>query len=432
MRTFLFSAFFYLLVAAVAVPDRFNFGIGPFSTVSVVDIALLMGVIFVCARFLFFLSPVYIGPSFLATAVLLPVAISILSIIWASDKSQSLTSEIKYVYSATCYFIALQFGRGQSKQLIVVLLVMIFFSWLAGSVAMYLGVPGFSYFVAESVAITQSETYDLFASIYTRLGHPYIGQSNDYGPPLALLGFVFLGYARFKKSVSIGVVSGLAFGACFFTFSRGLIGALIIGGITYALLARVSIRRLTIVGIGLGFAIALGWLCVSNISIRLDDRQINAGEIVGNRLNQENIDSRLRNYRDALKLVVESPLLGYGAGFRERTNSFVVDAVHNAYLEQWKYFGLILGTITSLCYVAIAIYFFRWRIGFFRSAALTDAIACGWLVLLISSTVETFFEATVPRALLYFILGLCVCLVTKSPLARATNEPTGSNARSRE
>jgi len=130
-------------------------------------------------------------------------------------------------------------------------------------------------------------------------------------------------------------------------------------------------------------------------------------------LSEANVEVRLEGYREALASIADKPLLGYGVGHYDisRPDSFL--SVHNAFLEQWKYFGIIFGTVTVACYVAIMAYFLSVRRRLNEWSRFTDALGCAWLCLLVISLVGTFFEATTPRAITYFLLGLCVSVCNR-------------------
>lgn len=421
MRTASSTFCLFLLVAAVAVPYRFNFVAGPFTTVSILDMALIVSTIYLCARYLLLL-PFYVGPRVLSISVLAPVVVAILSIAWAENTALSGASAIKYVYTALCYFVAVQFGRGWSRTTLTRLLSVVLISWLAGSIAMYLAVPGFDFFVAESTRFTQSEILDLIASMYTRLAHPYLGQSNDYAPLLAFLGFILLGYARLHRSMSAGVFAGLSFVSSALTFSRGVIAAILLGLVVYAICVRASISRLAVAGITVSLGVILVSFSLKDITVELADRQFDLASTVESRFGMDSIDERLESYEDALVLVREKPFLGYGVGFYDASGRLV--SVHNAYLEQWRYFGIVLGTVTSICYLLPLVYFFGLRARAPHTAAWSDAVACGWLVLVVSSSVETFFEASVPRAVIYLLLGLCVGMTAELLRSRSRTVQT--------
>jgi O-antigen ligase len=415
---------FWLLVAAVAFPLRTDFVVGPFTTISALDIALIIATAYFFGRFLC-LTPIYVGPNTLSISVLTPPFVALLSLMWATNTTLAAIGAVKYLYGALIYFVALQFGIGLPQRRFIQVILIILFSWLVGSAAMYLGIPGFHYFVSESRGLTDAETLDVLASIYTRLGHPYIGQSNDYGPLLALLGFILLGYARTLKNRLLLAISGLAFLACILTFSRGLIVGLLIGFGVYSIIARVSRKRLVVLGIALVIGAFLSGLIARELSIRLD-REIELADMVASRLSYENVHFRLEGYQQTLEQISDRILLGYGAGYYDTNDPAGLVAVHNAFLEQWRYFGIVLGTITSACYIAIMLFFFHMRGRGHQASFLADAMASAWLCLLLASQVETFFEATTPRAVIYFILGLCAAVFEKNSAQSARSESGAS------
>ena len=111
----------------------------------------------------------------LAAAVLVPAFLALGSLLWTVDAGLTAAATVKYFYAALVYFAALQFADDLDLKTLVRACLVILFGWLLGSVAMYLDVPGFGFFIPQSLVLSESETFDLFASIYTRLGHPYVG-----------------------------------------------------------------------------------------------------------------------------------------------------------------------------------------------------------------------------------------------------------------
>jgi O-antigen ligase len=301
----------------------------------------------------------------------------------------------------------LQLAEDLDLKTLVSACLVILFGWLLGSLAMYLDVPGFAFFIPQSLVLSESESFHLFASIYTRLGHPYVGQSNDYGPLLALLGFVLLACARLRAGRWLTAASALAFLSSLLTFSRGLVVGLFAGLVLYAWISRVPLKRVTIAASATVVAFAILTFAAAELPVVIDDREIEIKETVQSRLSDVTIVARLEGYLETLELVLERPLLGFGAGYFDRSHPDALIAAHNAFLEQWKYYGVVLGSLSIACYLVIPGYFFRARQNL-GASAFYDAMACAWVFLLVTSFAETLFEATIPRAMIYFVLGLCV------------------------
>jgi len=396
---------FWLLVAAFAYPARVDFAVGPFTTISVLDLALMVCAGSLGMRFLA-LGAVRAGPLTLAIAVLAPPFMALASLLWAVNAALTAATTIKYFYAALMYFVALQLGEHLRFEDFARACVAILLSWLLGSLAMYLGVPGFAYFIAQSAEVSEGESVHVFASLYSRLGHPYIGQSNDYGPLLVLLGFVLLGFARVKAERWLIGASALAFLSSVLTVSRSLILTLVLALSLYALLARVPLKR--VIAVALAAVLGAGMLAYlgGKVSLTIHGEEVDLAQIAEDRLSDETILARAEGYRETLGLVADRPWLGYGAGYFDPTYPDALIAAHNAFLEQWKYFGTVLGTLSIACYLAIAVYMLRMRRAW-HGRRFYDAIACAWVFLLLNALVQTFFEATVPRAFIFFILGLC-------------------------
>lgn len=398
---------YWVLVAAVACPMRFDIGIGPFATLSVLDLALAACGVY----FLYWtaaLMPLRVGPPMVMAAVLLPAVLALASILWSADPGRAATATIKYTHSALLYFVALQLGAGLGIARLARTALVILAGWLAGSAAMYLGVPGFEFFTASSAGYSEAEMLETLASVYTRLGHPYVGQSNDYAPLLSLLGFILVGSALCLRSRWLLVAGGIAFTASALTFSRGLIAGAFIGLVAFAFMARPRLGQAAwFAAVPLLAAAAVVPLFVSETSVSVAGRDIEVAQVLESRLSEANLEARIEGYREVLSFVSRRPWLGYGAGYYDKSHPEGLVSAHNAFLEQWKYFGVLLGTLSIACYIMVMVHFFRLRQ---RSAArpLADALACAWLCLLVASMAETFFEATTPRSVIYFLLGLCV------------------------
>jgi O-antigen ligase len=412
--------FFWALVAAFTCPIRFDLALGPFTTISVVDIVLLLCSAYFAIMFLM-LAPVRVGPPVVAAAVLIPAFLALGSLLWTVDAGLTAATTVKYFYSALIYFVALQLAGDLDLRTLIHACLLILFGWLLGSVAMYLDVPGFGFFIPQSIDLSETETFHLFTSVYTRLGHPYVGQSNDYGPLLALVGFVLLACARLRPSRGLNRASALAFLCSLLTFSRGLVIGLSASLTLYAYVCRVPLKRVVFVAGAAFLLFGVLALIASGLSVVIEDREIEIAEIMESRLSDVNVTTRLEGYLETLRLVFDRPLLGYGAGYFDRTHPDALVAVHNAFLQQWKYFGLVLGSLSIVCYLAIGAYFFVAR----QASAFYEALAFAWVFLLVTSMAETFFEAVTPRAFIYFFLGLCV----HAPALDAAGGRNGLNAR---
>jgi O-antigen ligase len=406
-------AWFWLLVAAIAVPVRFDHGLGPFTTLSLVDLALLLCAAYFALQFAC-LQVVQIGPGIVALAVVVPAAVAAVSIGWAAEEPLAVAGAIKYFYAALIYFVGLQAGSAVSGATFGRALALVLLAWLAGSAAMYLDAPGFSFFRPQSLDSSDPGLLDFLTSLYTRLGHPYIGQSNDYGPLLAFVGFILLGYGRTSGARWLVALAGLAFLASVLTFSRGLLAGLVLSLIAYAALSRIGMGQLLVpVGMSVLVLSVIVWVA-GDVSISVGERDIELVSIVESRLSEANIEARLEGYRDALESIADKAWLGYGAGYYDVTRPDSFLSVHNAFLEQWLYFGVVLGSMTAACYVAIMVYFFSLRTRAGHWSRFSDALACAWLCLIVASLFETFFEATTPRAIIYLLLGLSVSLCTNN------------------
>src|SRR5688572_16633276 len=100
---------FWVFIAAVACPVRVDFAVGPFNTISILDVALLVCGTYFALRFVA-LVPISSGPPLLTLAVFTPAFLAVLSVLWTVDAALTTIAAIKYFYSALIYLVAVQFG----------------------------------------------------------------------------------------------------------------------------------------------------------------------------------------------------------------------------------------------------------------------------------------------------------------------------------
>jgi hypothetical protein len=426
-RNFRFYFLIPLVTLVCAVPFRFTYRVGPFQSVSLLDgvLALCLGWLFlraVATRRLFLGSrPVFVCLS-------LPVGASILSLAWTVSDGETVKTILLYGYALLFYLVTVSLFRGCSGESVMRFFAGLVLLSLLASLFMYLRVPGFEiYFPTEG--FTPSEITDTLVSIYTRLSHPFIGRSNDFA---AILGFPILplvswGVLRGKRAY---LLAGLvAFAAMALTFSRGALVAFFLAMALWAYPVRSEprIRRL-----GLAF---LAILAVSLAGTRLvhlgevGGRQLAGEAILRSRLNVVNMDRRIDAQKDYLDLLDRHPWTGIGAGVLWNTGDpLAVGSAHNYFLQQTVYYGWILGTGMNLSLLALPFFFFRRPSRSSRPVLVQNAIGCSILFLLIDSFMETTMEASVPRVLIHYMLGLSVLLLRSLEAPRPDAREAGDAA----
>src|SRR6266705_5655996 len=101
---------------------------------------------------------------------------------------------------------------------------------LGGSVAFYLRLPGFTSFSLPDTEVDVAGVVSSFA----RLGHPFIGLSNDFAPILAFMFFMMSGIRMMRRRLLYTTLATLCAVGVVLTFSRGVLLAFVLGGLACA------------------------------------------------------------------------------------------------------------------------------------------------------------------------------------------------------
>jgi O-antigen ligase len=386
-----------LLLLAAAMPVRLPVPVPVVGSVSVLDLVLIA-----------LLVTLYLdlpwrrlswGPPALAVALLIPPAVSALSVLWTQDRDATLRSTIVYVEAVIAYLVVLRELEGLSPARVVAFVRR--YAWLVTlpAVLLLLHVPGFQ---PEEPGL--SPTSGDYLSYYSRLSHPVIGRSNSLATVLAILvpPLLYWGHTRRdRRATTAGVV---ALTAVALTLSRGVLVAFAVGGISYLLLLRrpPGSPRRPVLGKVVAATLGLAAAAAALYELNPDTREFFLG-----RLSAANVTRRADLYSVAFQKIAEHPLLGYGAGTVPDGDPALFVDVHNTYLQQLLYYGLPLGVLVGCVVAALPIIFVarRWR------TPVAGAVAYAVLVEVISFAFESSFEGTVLRVIFYLTLGLLVGLV---------------------
>ena len=394
----------WFLVTCAAFPYRFETKTGLFATVSVLDFAFLICtlvvIVLVSAR-----GRLSIGNRGVALALAIPPLLAVCSLLWAVDARMATKAVTLYVYALGLYVVIVNLLDDASARFIGGL-----FGWFAavmltGALLLYFRVPGFDLFAATDAPLD----LDRIAAAYARFSHPFIGLSNDFAPILALTLFAITGLRSSSRWVKL-IAALLAVGL-FLTFSRGILVGLAIVGLAYWTASRFSLRlvgKMVVIGIVIVVAVSV---FASRYTFSVGERQLSGKEIVMDRLsNTGTVGLRTVGYRASLAVVWERPLLGYGTGVFDPTRSGQT-ASHSTYLQQLVFYGVPLGMLSSAAWIALAYVFWKWRGRTADARRFARGIAAAVTVLLIAAAIETFMEATVPRLLIYLLLGMSTALL---------------------
>ena len=129
------------------------------------------------------------------------------------------------------------------------------------------------------------------------------------------------------------------------------------------------------------------------------------------RLSKINIYDRLIRLNLGYQKVINRPLLGYGAGVTPWEKHELEGEIHNTFLQQLVYFGIIFGFIVVISLILMPIRFFIWRTKYPKVKFMAKAIAFSILAQLIIFLSQASFEGSVLRILLYFSVGLVVAFL---------------------
>jgi O-antigen ligase len=337
------------------------------------------------------------GPYLVLGGLLL--GLGAVSLAWTIDRGDTLvhvvaSAESLLVFGYAVTFLRLAGDRTWHRwaQFFLVLLV-------APGLLLWLGVPGFG------PPVEVDPRSGDYWSYFVRLSHPFIGRSNNLAALLVLLVVPLSSWAlRTRRRLDVGAAL-LAGVALVLTLSRGAL--LSLGLVLVVFLAGDRRLRRPVIR-------ALRWLLpVVGVAALVAAANPLTRELVVARLSAANVQARL----DLLALFRDEfgPrwLLGAGAGTG-------VD-VHNTYAQQLLSFGLIGGTAVIIAIVLTGVWWFR-RHPHTRPV-LTRIVGLGVATALLSFAVESSFEGTLLRPLVWLVWGMLATLVTRT--SQRTLSPPG-------
>nr|WP_300144140.1 hypothetical protein [Propionicimonas sp.] len=317
------------------------------------------------------------------------LGLGVVSLAWTVDRGDTLVHVVGSAESLLVFGYAVTFLRRTGErawhrwaQCFVVLLVV-------PGLLLWLGVPGFG-----PPAEVDPRSGDYW-SYFVRLSHPFIGRSNNLAALLVLLAVPLSSWAlRTRRRLDVTAALGAAV-ALVLTLSRGAL--LSLGLVLVVFLAGDRRLRRPVIR-------ALRWvLPVIAVAALVAALNPLTRELILARLSAVNIQARL----DLLALFRDEfgPrwLLGAGAGTG-------VD-VHNTYAQQLLSFGLIGGTAVIVAIVLTGIWWFRPHPH--TRPVLTRIVGLGVAAALLSFAVESSFEGTLLRPLIWLVWGMLATLVTR-------------------
>lgn len=401
-----------LVLLAAAMPYRIPAAVPIVDSVSILDILLVFVAITLCLDLAF--RPTDLGYPPVFWLLCLPLLVCVVSLVWSEDASETLRTAIIYIEGLIAYLFVVRELSGVSAARVMRFARRYLYLLIIPGLLLLLYVPGFS---PQEPGL--SETSGEYLSYYSRLSHPILGRSNNLATLLAFLVplLLYWGHLRRDRGMTFAAFVGLV--AIFMTQSRGVLLALVLVGVLYALFA-ISGRDAERRGLGAKILLAasLGLIALAVLYTVNPATQ----EAFEGRLTLANIEDRSALAAEALDQIEERPLLGYGAGVSATPEPVVVDGastdldVHNTYLQQILYFGIPLGAIVGLSLWAMAAFVLSRRPNPFAVV-----VAYALTVQLVLFLFESSFEGTVLRVLFYMLVGLAVAL-----LRAADAEPPAS------
>ena len=408
-----------VLLAAAAFPLRVYGEFAVFRSFSLLDVTL------VCAALILLLQlartgRVFVGDGLAFALLAAPAAIAALSIAWSVQPVVSARYVVHSLEALIAYLAAAAAFRGQPARFVFAAMACFVVALFAGSALFYLQVPGFERPVASAGADLESPEYaDWLAGFVTRLGHPFIGQSNVFATLLVFFVPLFIAYARFADSRAARAAAMLCLAGIALTQSRGALLALVLALALYALLAahgrpRLPLRRWLP-------AAALGLAAVGGVAALALSEPDAARFVLEARTSAESWQVRLRSLDLAAEQLAQRPVLGSGAGTASLLHPELAVGVHNTYFEFLVSYGIPLGLAACLSLLLMPLVGAAARRDG-RAAPLAAGLAAGIAALLLAFMTQASYESGPLRVLLALSLGMAVSLV------RAARPPAESPA----
>jgi O-antigen ligase len=386
-----------LLLLAAAVPWRYYGSFPLVASLSVLDVAVALAAIVLVAR-MAMLGDVDVGDPWAAALLAVLPVLCVTSLLWTTRLSATAVETVSYAECVVAYVFAVSQTRGLPAWRIVRMLRRFLYALLIPPVLMLLHVPGFA---PQQPGLKPSDGN--YLSYFSRLSHPFLGRSNNLATILLLLCVVLIHWAWTHRDIATDLAALLCTAGIILTISRGAIVALLAAALCAVLVParprRSRERRSIVVAVAAGVVLAA--LATSYYLLNPTTR-----EFFGGRLSDSNIALREVRFSVGLDQLVLRPFLGFGAGAVPGGDLAIAGGVHNTYLQQLLAYGVVLGFAGVLSLLALAVHFL-WR----RPAGVRRAVGLTVVALLVDFAVESSFEGSALRVIIYLLLGMLVGLV---------------------
>ena len=372
-----------LILIAAAFPIRFPVGGG--LTASLFDAtALVSAILFI------FLIPLMKIPRiprpFLWLAVV-SILLALVSLFWSQDITTSALYVVSSIEAFVVFIVVVTLLTNAPPTQIVRLISVFVLLLLTGSVLLWMRVPAFM--PPAELDPLQGD----YLSYFARLSHPFIGRSNNLAALLVIFIVPLTVWARRTGHRFSGFVAFLALAAVILTLSRGTLIAFAASIVIYVLIEGKA---------GWNFSKkAAAWLVpISVVGLVAISANPEMGRFFSDRFNSDGADARVDLYAAAQRAFSANWIAGAGAG--------VGADVHNTFMQQLTYFGLVCGVVIGILLIRVGAWWFA------RAHAehlwLAHAIGVGFTAQLMSFWVESSYEGSLLRPLLWLGWALVVAL----------------------
>ncbi len=394
-----------LFLGALLFPYRVEYDWFFFSTLSVLDVLLVILLPVVLMRSLV-TGRLALADRRVFFVLLMPVVFAVASILWTVDVLATLKSIVVYGSALAAFLLVAEFGKSLSLSRLTFILVGVALGLVVVSALSYL--PGSIFHPSDTMPASQIEQSGFLYSYHARLSHPFLGLSNSFATVLAML----LPLVLFSREVGLWRFASwwaaiLLLAATLATGSRGVLLAL---GTVYVVF---SGWRLLVAGKlsgkGIGFIAVASMFAVLFVLMNPD-----AQEHLADRFRVDNLLSRLEAV-SAVFTVLENTPVGIGSGVAlSGTTNLDLTHVHNAYVQNFLWFGYIGGSLLNLMLLAlpVAVVFIPVRSGYGKAAR--RALALSISILLLINLSQASWEGSLLRVWIYVLIGLGLVMVREA------------------
>ncbi|WLW50650.1 O-antigen ligase family protein [Streptomyces sp. YU58] len=402
-----------LVLIAAAMPVRIASSVPGIESVSVLDVVLALAALTLFMDSAF--KPLDVGYGKLFVLLCIPAAICGMSMLWTQDQGATIRATVVYAEGIVAYLLVVRELSGAPPDRVMTYIKRYSYLLIVPAVLLLLRVPGFG---PEEAGLTLDS--DRYLSYYTRLSHPALGPSNNLASVLAFFAPLLLYWGHVRQDRRFTRAGCVALVAIVCTFSRGVLLGLLTAGVLAGVGSLLRRRR---VGRQISRKIVVAVASAATAVGLLYQLNPDTHELFGSRFSPANFFIRSQLAIEAIEKIAERPFLGYGGGTAP-DGIWELARVHNTYLQQMVYFGVLLGACVLLALIGTAVFFFsRWR-----TSPVTRVVGFTLIAQLFVFAVESSFEGTVLRVLFYLSIGLATAVVRASesrPQTHRSEPPSG-------